>query len=132
MRYLLDTHVWIWARENPADVPKHVRDFILSPASMPLGLSAISPWEAAKKASAEKLTLSAPIRQWLTDAVRAPFVRLLPLTIEIAYEANHLPGEFHRDPADQIIVATARQYDLTLITADRRILAYRHVRTLWR
>ena len=132
MRYLLDTHVWIWAKENPADVPKHVKDLILNPASMPVGLSAISPWEAAKKASGGKLTLSAPIRQWLTDAVREPFVRLLPLTIDVAYESNHLPGDFHRDPADQIIVATARQYDLTLITADRRILAYRHVRTLWR
>ena len=131
MRYLLDTHVWIWARENPANVPQGVRKLILSPASMPLGLSEISPWEAAKKASARKLTLSAPVRQWLTDAVQAPFVRLLPLSIDVAYEANHLPGEFHRDPADQIIVATARQHDLTLITADRRILAYPHVRTLW-
>lgn len=131
MRYLLDTHVWIWARENPGKVPEGVRRLVLSRESMPLGLSAISPWEAAKKASSGKLTLLAPVRQWLTDAVRAPFVQLIPLGIDIAYESNHLPGEFHRDPADQIIVATARQHDLTLITADRRILAYPHVRTLW-
>lgn len=131
MKYLLDTHAWIWARENPDNVPEEVRSVVLSVASMPLGLSVISPWETAKKASAGRLTLSGPIRQWLTDSVMAPFVRLLPLSIDIAYEANHLPGDFHRDPADQIIVATARQYDLTLITADRRILAYRHVRTLW-
>jgi PIN domain nuclease of toxin-antitoxin system len=131
MRYLLDTHVWIWARDTPEKVPDQVRNIILNPESMPLGLSAISPWEAAKKAGAGRLTLSAPVRQWLNDAVCTPFVRLLPLSIDIAYESNHLPGEFHRDPADQIIVATARQHDLTLITADRRILAYPHVRTLW-
>jgi len=53
------------------------------------------------------------------------------VTAKRAHESNHLPGEFHRDPADQIIVATARVQRLTLITADPRILAYPHVRCLW-
>ena len=73
----------------------------------------------------------APVRQWFAAAIREPFVVLQPLTIDITHESNHLPGEFHRDPADQIIVATARVQRLTLITADPRILAYPHVRCLW-
>jgi PIN domain nuclease of toxin-antitoxin system len=56
---------------------------------------------------------------------------VLPLSTEVAVESCHLPGEFHRDPADQIITATARVHALTLLTADQRLQAYGHVRTLW-
>jgi len=55
----------------------------------------------------------------------------VPLDERVALESTKLPGEFHNDPSDQIIVATARVHNLTLITADRKILAYRHVKTLW-
>ena len=100
-------------------------------AHAPLGLSAISPWEVAKKASLGKLSLSMPTREWILQSLASQGLRLLPLTPEISWEANHLPGDFHRDPADQIIVATARLHNLTLITGDRRVRGYRHVRLLW-
>jgi len=132
VKYLLDTHVWIWMVEADPAIPRSVAAVLKDVANAPLALSAISPWEVAKKLSANRLTLSRPGREWVVESARNPGMRLLPLGADVAWEANHLPGDFHRDPADQIIVATARQYDLTLITADRRILAYRHVRTLWR
>jgi len=131
MRYLLDTHAWIWAMDSVEHLPAAVRRVLHDPRNVPFGLSAISPWEAMKKASLGRLRLSRPGRLWLAQAVREPFVSLLPLSLEVSYEVNHLPGEFHRDPVDQIIVATARLHDLTLITCDHRILEYGQVRALW-
>ena len=131
MKYLLDTHVWIWAMDDPESLPAGVRAKLFESANLPFGVSAISVWEASRKESLGKLRLSCPIRQWFAAAIREPFVELQPLSVDVAHESNHLPGEFHRDPADQIIVATARLQRLTLITADQRILAYSHVRTLW-
>jgi len=64
---------------------------------------------------------------WLTQALNYPGVQLLELTPQIAVESTQLPGEFHKDPADQIIVATARIYNSPLVTLDGRILAYSHV-----
>lgn len=66
----------------------------------------------------------------MTNALAHPNMTLLPLTPEIAIEANNLPGDFHRDPADEIIVATARIYDCEIATVDRRIVAYPHVKKL--
>lgn len=131
MSYLLDTHVWLWAMDRPDELPAKVRRELLRAGNLPLHLSVISVWEISRKESLGKLRLALPMRSWLDAAIRAPFVSLHPLTIDIAHESNHLPGEFHRDPADQIIVATARQQQFTLITADERILAYPHVRCLW-
>jgi PIN domain nuclease of toxin-antitoxin system len=131
MKYLLDTHVWIWALEKPEELPTRVRDELFKLENMPFGLSVISVWEASKKESIGKLKLSCPIQNWFSSAIRDPFIQLQPLSVDVAQESNHLPGEFHRDPADQMIVATARLQRLTLITADQRIIAYPHVRCLW-
>ena len=132
VKFLLDTQVWIRAMEDPEALPTAVRSMLFKSRSMPFCLSVISAWETSKKESLGKLKLSFPVRHWLAMAIREPFIRLQPLTVDIAHESNHLPGDFHRDPADQIIVATARLHRLTLITADQRILAYPHVRSLWK
>jgi PIN domain nuclease of toxin-antitoxin system len=131
VKYLLDTHVWIWAMDDPGELPARVRNELFKVGNLPMGLSVMSVWEASKKESIGKLKLSVPIRHWFAAAIREPFVQLEPMTVDIAHESNHLPGEFHRDPADQIIVATARLLRLTLLTADQRILSYPHVRTMW-
>jgi PIN domain nuclease of toxin-antitoxin system len=70
------------------------------------------------------------VAEWIEQALAYPGVRLLYLTPRIAVESSHLPGTFHRDPADQIIVATARIRGCPLLTADARILRYPHVKTL--
>ena len=94
------------------------------------GVSVISCWEVAKLVEVGRLELSVPVTQWIERALALPGIQLLPLTPEIAIASSQLPGEFHRDPADQLIVATARIHDIPILTVDRRILAYKHVRML--
>jgi PIN domain nuclease of toxin-antitoxin system len=81
----------------------------------------------AKKIETGKLQLSRPVDEWIFGALSYPGVRLLELTPGIAVESTRLPGRFHRDPADQIIVATARVLNVGLLTLDQQILRYRHV-----
>lgn len=73
------------------------------------------------------MTLPVPAGEWLDQALAYPGMRLLDLTPRIAVESTQLPGAFHRDPADQMIVATARVYDCPLVTLDRKIRSYQHV-----
>ena len=131
MNVLLDTNAWIWAVESPERLPEKARELLDDRGKYPLGLSAISPWEVAKKASLGKLALSIPLEQWMSRALDAGLISVLPLTPEIAVESCRLPGEIHRDPADQIIVATARVHNLLLVTGDRRLRQYAFVRSVW-
>ena len=71
-----------------------------------------------------RLTLSCPVDEWLDQALSYPGVRVLALTPEVAVESTRLPGTFHRDPADQILVATARIHSCPLVTSDARVLDY--------
>lgn len=87
----------------------------------------ISCWEVAKKVETGKLELDRAISEWISLALRFPGIELLPLTPEIAVESTQLPGPLHRDPADQIIVATSRVLRLPLLTEDQKLLAYDHV-----
>jgi PIN domain nuclease of toxin-antitoxin system len=84
----------------------------------------------AKLVQLNRLELRRPVADWIAQALEYPGVRLLYLTPRIAIESCQLPGTFHRDPADQIIVATARIRGCPLLTADARILQYSHVKTL--
>ena len=90
-------------------------------------MSILSCWEIAKLVEYKRLTLTVPILDWITMALSYPGVRLLPLTPEIVVDSTRLPGTFHKDPADQMIVATARVNGLSLMTLDSKILAYSHV-----
>lgn len=91
-------------------------------------MSAISCWEVAKLVEYGRLELPCPVVDWLEQALAYPGVRLLNLSPRIAVESTRLPGGFHRDPADQIIVATARTLDVPLLTLDHRIRSSAHVR----
>lgn len=84
----------------------------------------------AKLVEHGRLELPYSVPEWFEQALNYPGVRLLELTPEIAFESTSLPGDFHRDPADQIIVATSRIHNIPLATADAKILAYDHVETL--
>jgi PIN domain nuclease of toxin-antitoxin system len=130
MKYLLDTNIWIWMVESHQSIPRNILSILLEPENYPFYISAISVWEVAKKASLDKLTLSIPVRDWLVQATRKPFIEIIPLSVDIALESTILPGVFHKDPADQIIVASARQSNMTLLTTDRLILAYQHVKPI--
>jgi PIN domain nuclease of toxin-antitoxin system len=89
----------------------------------------ISCWEVAKLVENNRLALSLAVDEWLAAALAYPGVQLLNLTIPIIVESTKLTG-FHRDPADQLIVATAKIYGCPLLTADSKILAYPDVQTM--
>jgi PIN domain nuclease of toxin-antitoxin system len=127
---VLDTHIWIWWVDGSSRLSAVQRQHILDHESYGLAISAISCWEVAKLVEMQRLALSCPVTDWIAGALAYPGVRLVDLTPRIAIESTQLPGPFHRDPADQIIVATARILDSPLLTADTRILQYPHVKLL--
>jgi PIN domain nuclease of toxin-antitoxin system len=127
---VLDTHIWVWWVHNDSRLTKHQLDAIKANETDAIGVSAISLWEIAKLAENKRLTLPCPIGEWFEQALSYPGVRILELTPEIAIESTNLPGEFHRDPADQIIVATARLNSCVLVTSDEKIVKYQHVETV--
>jgi PIN domain nuclease of toxin-antitoxin system len=122
---LLDTHVWIWFMLANAELAVSERNAInRAAASGQLRIAAISVWEAALLASRGRVVLGRPLTQWITAAVSAPGLTIEPLLPQVAVEACSLPEAFHRDPADRLIVATARVTNATLMTRDQRILDY--------
>ena len=94
-----------------------------------IGISAISCWEVAKLVEIGRLKFKCSIEEWMSDSLKYPGIHLLELTPQISIESCNLPDNFHKDPADQIIVATARSYDLFLLTSDIEILNYSYVKT---
>ena len=127
---ILDTHIWVWWVDDSQQLRDRKRQTIQDNAQSGLGVSAISCWEVAKLVEYGRLELACTVEEWMEQATAYSGMQLLELTPQIAIESTKLPGGFHRDPADQILVATARVYDIPLLTADRRILQYQHVRTL--
>lgn len=124
---LLDTHIWYWwASESPRLSEDH-RKLIEARRAEGLGLSIISLWEVAKKNRLGKLELDRPLEDWIDAALTFPDLSLLPITREVVLESTSLPGGFKSDPADEIIVATARLLNAPLITADQKLLEYGHV-----
>ena len=125
---VLDTHIWIWWVHGDPRLTQAQADVISEDEATEIGVSAISCWEVAKLVEYKRLILPSPVREWLDQALSYPGVRLLPLSPDIAAESANLPGTFHKDPADQIIVATSRVFDAPLVTVDEKIRAYPHVR----
>ena len=132
MIYLMDTHVWVWWHTAPEKLSSKVRDTIINlDATDQLLMSVISVWEVAKLVEKNRLRLSIEIDQWVVEALNMSHFQLLPLSPEIAIESTRLPQPFHQDPSDQMIVASARLFDATVLTVDQLILSYPHVRALW-
>ena len=132
MNLLLDTCAFLWDAGDKRKLSrKAARKISRAADDGRLLLSVISCWEVAKLVQKDKLRLALPIRDWLDRALSRESLELIDLTTEIAVESSELPGFFEGDPADQIIVATARTMDLTVVTADARILDYDGVRSVW-
>ena len=127
---VLDTHIWVWWAHSTEHLTGPQTEVIGANERDVIGVSAISLWEIAKLVQADRLELPCSLQEWFKEALSYPGVQVLELTPEIAIESTRLPGEFHRDPADQIIVATARRHNCPLVNSDARILKYPHVRTI--
>lgn len=127
---VLDTHIWIWWVHGDERLTQRQMEIIQAHEDDEIGVSAISCWEIAKLVERGRLDLPCPLEDWFDLALSYPGIRLIELTPAIAIESTRLPGEFHRDPADQIIVATARIHGCPLVTSDSRILEYSRVETV--
>lgn len=122
---LLDTHIWLWLVAGGPELSIEARRRIEGAAAAgTLRIAAISLWEIALLASHGRIVLGKSIGLWLEEALADPGPAIDPLSPEVAIESYALPEAFHRDPADRLIVATARVATATLMTRDRLILDY--------
>ena len=130
---VLDTHVWVWWLSDPERLSRRVVAAIEREvaAGDPVRVSAISVWEVAMLVQRGRLRLAVGLERWLALARALPELDLVPVTPGIARAAVALPDDLHEDPADRMIVATARELGATLLTKDARLLDYPHVRSLW-
>ena len=135
-RLVLDTHVWIWAVEGmTAKLGARAVSAIEEAArASTLAVSAISVWELAMLVKRQRLTLATAVSTWIEASLRPPGARIIPVGTAIALDSTQLPDfDHHKDPADRIIVATARRHG-TLLTCDESLLAWghahKHVRAL--
>lgn len=129
MTLLLDTHVWIWSQEQPEKLGQPAVQALLA-AEETNTVCTISTLELARLLAVGTISLAIPLHDWIEQSLNDLAATTLLLTHEIAAEAYALPSPFHKDPADHILVAAARIHQLTLVTADERILEYPHVRTI--
>lgn len=129
---LLDTHIWIWWMLGDPGLSRSERDALdaLPGDSRPV-ISDISLWEFATLVDLGRIKIDCPVEDWLRIAASPATVRVQPITPGIVAEMNRLPAGFHRDPADRLIVATARFLKLSLATKDRKIRGSRLV-SLWK
>ena len=128
MRALLDTHVWVWTQEQPERLGPRTRRLLVS-GEHENSVCPISTLEISRLVAAGDIRLAMPLADWIVQSMAGLSAQTVPVSHEVAIEAYTLPGTFHRDPADRLLVAAARRNGLTLVTADDRILAYPHVRT---
>ena len=125
---ILDTHIWVKWVLDESQLPSVFCDKIRDHETDGLGVSVISCWEVAKLMELKRLSFEIDVHDWINQALSYPGIQLIEFSPRIAVESTQLPGEFHRDPADQIIVATARVHDCPLLTMDKKILDYKHVK----
>ncbi len=126
---LLDTHIWVWWSARPDQLRARHRGLLeRGRTDRVFGVSIISCWEVAKLVEYGRLKLDREVGTWIESALAAPNVSLLHLSPQIVVESTQLPQPFHRDPADQLLVATARVLKCPIMTEDSKIQAYPHAR----
>ena len=131
MRALLDTHVLLWWHVEPDRLSQGQKEVIeAADTKVQLLVSDISLWEVAMLHSLGRIRLKIPLREWLEMAVAPPLVNRLGISPAVAAELASLPESFHRDPADRILVATAKVAGAVLLTRDHRIVEAGLVETL--
>lgn len=128
MKLLLDTHIWLWSLLQPGCLSSRVARALQS-SDNELWLSPISLWELIVLADKGRIVLPTSAAEWINKALTAKPLREAPLTNDVATETSRfaLP---HGDPADRFLVATARVFGLTLVTADDRLIGSKAVQIL--
>jgi PIN domain nuclease of toxin-antitoxin system len=128
MNLLLDTHIWIWNETAPEKLSSETNRELANPENQ-LWLSPVNIWEMTVLLERRRIELKQDFRAWAEESVKDLQLREAPITWEVAHELRYtMLG--HRDPADRFLVATARVYDLTLITADERLITVQGLKVL--
>ena len=120
MKLLLDTHIWLWSMLEPKHLSRRVVK-ALKDTKNELWLSPISVWELLILVEKKRVVLSKDVPDWIVDAMSKVPLQEAPITHEVALETQYV-NLTHRDPADKFLAATANVFDLTLVTADRRLI----------
>jgi PIN domain nuclease of toxin-antitoxin system len=130
---VLDTHVWVWWLSDPDNIPNKARKLIAEAASdRAVYISSISAWEIALLVKKDRLRFTMEAADWIARSEALPFLHFVPVDNAIAVRSVVLIDPFKNDPADRIIVATAIIMGAPLVSSDRRILKYPHVKTVWK
>ena len=132
LNVVLDTHIWVSWMNNKGELSNTAAQVIndtLNNGAKVL-VSCISAWEVAMLVSKRRLMFSMDVEAWLNQATQVSMVRFVPVDNKIACKSTILPGNFHKDPADRIIVATAQESGVPLVTKDKKIIDYKHVTTI--
>ncbi|MBT4498370.1 MAG: type II toxin-antitoxin system VapC family toxin [Gemmatimonadetes bacterium] len=129
---LLDTHALVWYLDDPEKLSQKSREAIdTGLRDDGVGIADITLWEIAMLVHKGRLTFDRDVEQWLTDLSELPNFRKFRISPPIAALSARLPGKFHGDPADRLIVATALNIDAPLVTRDGQIRDYSHIKTIW-
>jgi PIN domain nuclease of toxin-antitoxin system len=124
-RLLLDTHIWLRYQGISGDVNKSALPILhRAAAEGALYVSVISVWETAMLVKRARLSLNTSVHRWAEEALSKPGISLLPFSPEIAIESVNLPAPIHKDPADRILIASARVERMTLVTRDVEVLEF--------
>lgn len=126
---LLDTHAWIWWCSASPKLSSKASKAIH--AENTVGVSAISCWEVGMLVVKKRLVLDRDVEVWVDQALKLPKIQLLPLTPRIAVKSTLLGEEFHGDPVDRILVATASEYGCPLLSKDKKIGAFQGLKVIW-
>ncbi|MGQ7957273.1 type II toxin-antitoxin system VapC family toxin [Pseudomonas sp. SP16.1] len=130
---VLDTHALIWWVSDDERLSSPAAEAI----ERELGndgqilVSAITPWEIAMLLEKGRMALAMDLDEWLSAVESIEGVSVVPISPRVAVQSVRLPGEFHKDPADRLIVALARELNAPLLTADEKIQGYPHIKWIW-
>lgn len=131
---VLDTHALVWWVNGDGQLSRNAKSAIdkeLAAEDGGVMISSICAWEIAMLVNADRLTLTMGVDDWLETVAEIEGVRFVPVGNEVAVESTRLPGAFHKDTADRMIVALARHLNASLVTADNEIRGYKHVKSVW-
>lgn len=126
---MLDTHAWIWWTNESSKLSQGAFNTIQDKDR--LGVSVISCWEVAMLVAKQRIGFKMDVQDWIDMALELPKIQLIPLDPKSAVLSSRLPGTFHADPADRLIVATCLNLGLSLITKDKRIARWGQIHVIW-
>jgi PIN domain nuclease of toxin-antitoxin system len=129
---VLDTHTWIWFISKPEVLSKRAKNAVSEAVKeKSVLISSISAWEVALLVIKKRLTLSLDVTDWIAKSEGLPFIQFIEISNSIAVKSANLPQPLHSDPADRIIIATALTAGVPLVTKDKKLINYPHVKTIW-